>query len=141
MPSVARAIAWEFRQRHRWGLIALAGYLVVLATLKLRILGSGQAVHVETPERFAVVVMGPLTATFMYFLAVFSFGLAGDLAARQSMYPARLFALPVTTAALAGWPMVYGTAAMAILWFATRLLALWPSGVHVPMIWPGMLAG
>ena len=49
----------------------------------------------------------------MYFLAVFSFGLSGDLAARQSMYPARMFTLPVTTAALAGWPMLYGTAAMA----------------------------
>ena len=72
----------------------------------------------------------PLAATFMYFLAVFSFGLAGDLAARQSMYPARMFTLPVTTAALAGWPMLYGTAAMAILWLATRLLAVWPSGVR-----------
>src|SRR6266699_1097094 len=140
MRSAAVAIAWEFRQRHRWGLIALAGYLLVLAAIKLRILGSGQPVHVETPERFAVVVMVPLTATFMYFLAVFSFGLAGDLAARQSMYPVRLFALPVTTAALAGWPMLYGTAAIAILWFAARFLAVLPSGVHVPMIWPALLA-
>ncbi len=46
----------------------------------------------------------------MYFLAVFSFGLSGDLAARQSIYPARMFTLPVTSAALAGWPMLYGTA-------------------------------
>src|SRR5712691_2437889 len=75
----------------------------------------------------------------MYFLAVFSFGLAGDIAARQSMYPARMFALPVTTAALAGWPMLYGSAAMAILWFATRFLAVLPSGVHVPVIWPALL--
>ena len=57
----------------------------------------------------------------MYFLAVFSFGLAGDLAARQSIYPARMFTLPVTTAALAGWPMLYGAAAMASLWLATAL--------------------
>lgn len=84
--------------------------------------------------------MVPLTATFMYFLAVFSFGLTGDLAARQSMYPARLFTLPVTTAALAGWPMLYGTLAMAILWLATRLFALWPQGLHVPVVWPALLA-
>ena len=64
-----------------------------------------------------------MSATFFYFLAVFSFGLSGDLAARQSIYPARMFTLPVTTAALAGWPMLYGTAAMASLWLATRLLA------------------
>jgi hypothetical protein len=76
----------------------------------------------------------------MYFLAVFSFGLTGDLAARQSMYPARMFTLPVTTAALAGWPMLYGTAVMAILWLATRLAGVWPSGVHVPVIWPALLA-
>jgi hypothetical protein len=56
------------------------------------------------------------------------------------MYPARMFTLPVTTAALAGWPMLYGTAAMAILWLATRLLAVWPSGVDVPFIWPALLA-
>ena len=44
----------------------------------------------------------PLSAAFMYFLAVFSFGLAGDLAARQSIYPARMFTLPVTTARAGG---------------------------------------
>ena len=86
------------------------------------------------------MVVVPLTATFVYFLAVFSFGLAGDLAARQSMYPARLFTLPVTTAALAGWPMLYGTATMAILWLATRLVAVWPAGVHVSVVWPALLA-
>src|SRR5205807_8565969 len=79
-------------------------------------------------------------ATFIYFLAVFSFGLSGDLAARESMYPARMLTLPVTTAALAGWPMLYGTAAMAILWLGTRLFALWPSDVDVPVIWPALLA-
>lgn len=140
MRSAAAAIAWEFRQRHRWGLIAVTFYLLVLATIKLLILEPGQRVNFDDDESFALVVMVPLTATFMYFLAVFSFGLAGDLAARQSMYPARMFTLPVTTAALAGWPMLYGTAAMAILWLATRLLAAWPSGVDIPMIWPALLA-
>ena len=140
MRSPAAAIAWEFRQRHRWGLIAIAGYLLVLGTIKLLILEPGQPVNFDDAQSFALVVVVPLTATFMYFLAVFSFGLAGDLAARQSMYPARMFTLPVTTAALAGWPMLYGTAAMAILWLATRLLAVWPSGVDVPLIWPALLA-
>ena len=140
MRSPAFAIAWEFRQRHRWGLIALAGYLLVLGTIKLLLIETGQTVNMDTPERFALVVVVPLTATFTYFLAVFSFGLDGDLAARQSMYPARLFTLPVTTAALAGWPMLYGTTAMAILWLATRLFAVWPSGFDIPVIWPALLA-
>jgi len=139
MRSPAAAIAWEFRRRHRWGLIALAAYLLVLATIKLLIVHPGRSVDFDD-ESFALVVVVPLTATFIYFLAVFSFGLSGDLAARQSMYPARMFTLPLTTAALAGWPMLYGTAAMAILWLATRFLAVWPSDVDVPMIWPALLA-
>ena len=140
MRSPALAIAWEFRQRHRWGLIALAAYLLILATFKLLILEPGQSVNLDDAQSFALVVVVPLTATFTYCLALFSFGLAGDLAARQSMYPARMFTLPVTTAALAGWPMLYGTAAMAILWLVTRLLAVWPAGVAVPVIWPALLA-
>jgi len=137
--SPAAAVAWEFRQRHRWGLIALAGYLVVLATIKLVVVARGLPINLDSPESFAFVVVVPITATFTYFLAVFTFGLDGDLAARQSMYPARMFTRPMTTAALAGLPMLYGTAAMMILWLATRLLALWPTGIAVPSIWPALL--
>ena len=36
--------------------------------------------------------------------------------------------------------MLYGAAAMMILWLATRLFALWPSGIAVPSIWPALLA-
>ena len=79
----------------------MAGYLLAVATIRLLILGPGQRVSMDG-ESFAVVVMVPLTATFLYFLAVFSFGIDGDLAARRSMYPARMFTLPMTTAALAG---------------------------------------
>lgn len=140
MRSPAVALAWEFRQRHRWGLIAVAGYLLVVAIIKLLILDPGQLVELDDAHSFAAVVVVPLTVTFTYFLAVFSFGHSGDLAARQSIYPTRLFTLPVTSAALAGWPMVYGAAAVAILWLATRLLAVWPSGMEVPVIWPALLA-
>ena len=139
MRSPALAIAWEFRQRHRWGLIAVAGYLVVVATIRFLILEPGEPVLVDS-LRFAAVVSVPLTTTFVYLLAVFTFGFAGDLAARQSIYPARMFTLPVTTAALVGWPMLYGTAATAILWLAARLFAVWPSGTEIPVIWPALLA-
>src|SRR5450631_1972350 len=99
MRSPAAAIAWEVRKRHRWGLIAIGGYLLVLATIKLLPLEPQRLI--EDDQSFALVVVVPLTATFIYFLAVFSFGLDGDLSARQSMYPARMFTLPVTSAALA----------------------------------------
>jgi hypothetical protein len=140
MRSSALAIGWEFRQRHRWGLIALAAYLLALAAVKLLIPGPSLTFNMDSAERFGVVVMVPLTATFMYVLTVFSFGLSGDVAGRPSMYPARMFTLPVTNAALVGWPMLYGTAAMVILWLATRFLAVWPSGFDVPVIWPALAA-
>src|SRR5438477_8987680 len=140
MRSPAAAIAWEFRQRHRLGLIALIAYLVVVATIKLVVLAHALPIKFDSPESFAFVVMVPLVATFTYSLAVFTFGLDGDLAARQSMYPARLFTLPVTTATLSGLPMLYGTASVVILWLATRMFALWPSGIVVPSIWPALMA-
>src|SRR5438105_6970159 len=140
MRSPAAAVAWEFRQRHRLGLIALIAYLAVVATIKLVVVAHALPINLESPESFAFVVMGPLVATFTYSLAVFTFGLDGDLAARQSMYPARLFTLPVRTAALSGLPMLYGTASMMILWLATRMFALWPSGIPVPSIWPALMA-
>lgn len=140
MRSPAAAIAWEFRRRHRWGLTALAAYFTILAAIKLLILVSAARVHFADTETFAFLVIVPTTCTFIYFLAVFSFGLDGDLAGRQSMYPPRMFTLPLTNDALVAWPMLYGAAAMAVLWFATRVLAVWPPGVDVPVTWPALLA-
>src|SRR5256714_2366605 len=139
MRSPALAIGWEFCRRHRWGLIAVAGYWFVVATIRFLILEPGDPILVDS-VRFAGLVSVPLTTTFVYLLAVFSFGFSGDLAARHSKYPARMFTLPVTTAALVGWPMLYGAAAMAILWLAARLFALWPSGIEIPLLWPALLA-
>ena len=139
MRSVAAAFAWEFRRRHRWGLVAVIAYLVVIAVIRLVFFRPGR-IQFEAAESFAIAVVVPLTGTFMYFLAVFSFGLAGDLAGQQSIYPARMFTLPVTTTALAAWPMLYGSIAMAILWLATRFLVVWPANVEVPVFWPMLLA-
>src|SRR5205814_8057911 len=46
----------------------------------------------------------------------------------------------VSTTALTLWPMLYGAAAMAILWLATRFLAVWPAGFDIPVIWPALAA-
>ena len=140
MRSPAAAIAWEFRRRHQWALIALVVYLLVLAMLKPLILAPGQVASLFPPDGMAGLLIAPFMMTFMYFVAGFSFGLAGDLAARQSIYPARMFARPVTTAALAGWPMLYGTAAMASLWLTMALFARWSWGIDLPLIWPALLA-
>src|SRR5256885_1004375 len=104
MRAPALALGWEFRRRHLWALIAMAGYLLALAAIKLLFLGPMEPIRLDPPDGRAAVVMTPLTATYFYLLAAFSFGLAGDLGARPSIYPARMFALPVRTAALVGWP-------------------------------------
>ncbi len=136
----AAAVGWEFRQRHRWGFGAVLVLLLVLATIKLVVVARGIPIYLDSGESFAFVVMMPLTATFTYFLAVFTFGLDGDLGARASMYPCRIFTLPVTTAQLSGWPMLYGSAAVMLLWLVIRIVGLWPSGINVPWIWPALLA-
>jgi len=138
MRSPAAAFAWEFGRRHRWGFIAFVVYFTVLATINVFFLGH-RRVDFDNVQTFALAVVVPLATSFIYFLAVFSYGLAGDLAARQSMYPTRLFTLPVTTNALAGWPMFYGSIAMAILWIAFRFLGVWPSDAYLPVIWPMFL--
>jgi hypothetical protein len=146
--GAARAIGWEFRRQHRWGLMALGGYVVVFWAIKVLILGPAYPVKPDPPNGMAGWVIPPVTATFFYFVGVFSYGLAGDLAARQSIYPARMFTLPVTSAALTGRPMLYGTAAASTLWVASRSscggrsesTCRYPSsGRHcsLPSIWPG----
>jgi hypothetical protein len=141
MQSAARAIGWEFRRGHRLALIALAAYVIVFGAIKILILGSAYSIKLDPPNGMGAWLIAPLTATFFYFVGVFSYGLAGDLAARQSIYPARMFTRPVTSAALAGWPMLYGTAAASSLWLATALFARWPGGIDVPLpwIWPALL--
>src|SRR5947209_10555209 len=106
MRSPAHAIGWEFHRRHRWGLIGVAGYLFVVAMIRFLILEPGEPVLVDS-VRFAALVSVPLTTTFVYLVSGLRLDLAGDLAARHSMYPARMFTLPVTNAALVGWPMLY----------------------------------
>jgi hypothetical protein len=144
MRSPALAIAWEFGRRHRWGFAALAGYSLLLGMTDLLIVAGPAASMdpswdlVEITPRFAAKVVVPVSIFTYYFLAVFSFGLTGDLAARQSMYPARLFTLPVTTDALAGWPMLYGAATLAGLFMAATRFAVWPSGVDIPLVWPAL---
>ena len=134
------ALGWEFRKRHAWPLIATAVYMIALAVVKLSGLGPSEIVRLTPPDGRAAVLIVPLSTTYFYYLAVFSFGLAGDLAARRSIFPARLFALPLQTRSLVWAPMLHGTAAVAMLALAAALLARWPWQIDVPLIWPPVLA-
>jgi polyhydroxybutyrate depolymerase len=137
MRGAAGAFAWEFGRRLRAGAVAIAAYLLGLAIAQL-LLGSRSPIRPSNEMTFAFTITIPLTAAFFFVLAVFANGLRGDLTARPSMYPARLFTLPVSTAALAGYPMLYGSLTMASLWGAWNLVALRPGGVQFPFVWPAL---
>jgi hypothetical protein len=137
MRSSAAAFAWEFGWPRRWIPVALFVYLAVLGLLKPVFLAPGT--RLDFGDGFVAFGTVPFFFTFIYFIAVFSFGLNGDLAARPSIYPARLFTLPVSSAELARWPMVYGFAAMAILWAIAKTLARFAVGLDLPAAWPGLM--
>lgn len=137
MRSPGLIFAWEFTRRHRWGFLAIAGYLLVVALLGVTEI-AGTTHNALRSERFAFTVNVPGTFAALYMLALFSFGLSGDLAGRESIFPRRYFHLPVTTAALAGWPVFFAMLSIASLWIALSLIALRPAGVDIPLLWPAV---
>lgn len=140
MRSATLAIGWEFRKRHAWPLIAMGVYMLGLAAIKLLGLGPLDSITVVPPDGRAAVLIVPLSWTFMYYLAAFTFGFSGDLTARQSIFPARLFTLPVRTETLVLGPLLHGTLAVAVLVQAATLLTRWPWGIDGPLVWPALLA-
>jgi hypothetical protein len=138
MRSPAAAFRWELGTRHRWILVAVPIYLIALSFLKRWVLGPER--NVEFGDDFTGFGLAPLSFAFFYFVAVFSFGLNGDLAGRASIFPSRLFTLPVPTSELARWPMVYGAAAMVVLFLAACAIGRWLLGMEVPLLWPAIMA-
>jgi hypothetical protein len=140
MRSPALAIGWEFRRRHAWPLIAMGVFMLALAAIKLLGYAPAEPVRIAPPDGRAAVLIAPLSWVFFYYLAAFSFGFSNDLAARQSIFPARLFTLPVRTETLVRGPMLHGTAAVTILVLAATLVARWPWHITIPVLWPPVLA-
>jgi hypothetical protein len=140
MRSSAAAIAWEFGRRVRGAVIGLAVWMSILVVMRIFRPELARHIDFDDPGAMALFVTVPMTTAFFYFMAFFSFGLTGDLAGRPSIYPTRMFTLPISNAALTGWPMFYGAIAAVLLWSGTRALAIWPSILKIPLIWPAFLA-
>jgi len=133
-PSLA--IGWMLWRRHSLGLRLVLGYLcaagIVAAVLPM-----------ERLEPWGIQAVFGVDITLMillalYLLSVFAMG-DGDLAGRESCFPASLFTLPVRTGALAGWPLAYAAAAVSLVWLAMAGFILRPWGLPVPLWWPAML--
>ena len=139
MASPGLTLVRALVRQHRWGLVAVGGYLLLIGMARLFVFEPGWPGR-DNPAGFAATTTVPVWAGFIYLVAVFSFGLSGDVAGRPSMYPARFFTLPVATATLAGWPMLAGGTAVALLWVGARIAAPWPDVIAPLHVWPGLFA-
>jgi hypothetical protein len=130
MCTAGWAFAWDFFWGRRRILTTLTlAWLVVLAVV-VQVLPAGpQDVKVIGPLSI------PLWSLLVVLAALFSHGDQADILARDSGYPRRLFTLPLPTAALAGWPLVLGGGALALLWLPLAGLILRPVGLAVPLEW------
>lgn len=141
MPSHAAAFGWQFVRQHRWTWAALGAWIGVLLALRLLEVRAGEPMFREFGTAYAFAIMVPGGAAFYWLIALFTFGHAGDLAGRPSIFPRRLFTLPLTNAALAAWPMLYGTAAVGLLWVLGRTVAPLPADLAgtMPYVSLGMV--
>jgi len=137
MRTPAAAFRFEFAWRHRWVILGVPIYLLALAVIKPFVIGPGP---IGPGDGFAAFAVVPFTIAFFYLIAVFSFGTNGDVAGRPSIYPARYFTLPIQTAELARWPMVYGSVAMMLLWIVASSVARPFLELQLPWLWPGFMA-
>jgi len=131
------AIAWTIWRRHRWGLSAAAAVTVVVLVVAA-VLRSNMSPG-EALAKSAIGFM-PLLIVAFYVIAVFSYGFDLDVAGGGSCFPARQFTLPLRTADLAGWPILYGAVAVGGLLLAAAGLLFRPAGLDIPLIWPAVLA-
>ncbi|MEX2182239.1 MAG: hypothetical protein WD771_09375 [Gemmatimonadaceae bacterium] len=141
MRTHAATLGWQFLRQHRWGWVALAAWMVVLVGLRLVERAVGEPMFATFGGAYAFAILVPGSAVFYWLVVVFTFGYSGDLAGRRSIFPPRLLALPVTNAALAACPMLYGGAAVGLLWLAARMLAPLPAALAdtVPYLWIGLV--
>jgi hypothetical protein len=134
MRSPVHALLWQLWARNRWGLTAICGYLVVAYAL-VRLLpanvygGLNPALVFALP--FGWMGIGYVFAVFTYLTEMKSDSL-------QVGMPRRMFVLPVRTSLLVFLPMISGTVAILAAWAALAYLILIPSGLHPPLIWPGL---
>jgi hypothetical protein len=133
MHSVGWAFLWEFWRRYRI-LTALALAYAVLLVLAMNVAPAPPILHARD------VVGWLLPIWFVVLLVVPTFGLpeSADILARESPYPRRLFAMPVRTRALVGWPMAIAAATVALVWLLLDVLVLRCVGVTVPLHWPAV---
>lgn len=135
------AVLWEVWMRHRWVLAASPVYFLAISILAHSvsdrvIFGLDLPVHEHAILGLLMFMAAPLVVGL---ILLFAYACDADIAGRESTFPTQMLTLPLTTRALVGWPMVYGTVAVALAWLAVASLVLRPGGMDVPLWWPALL--
>ena len=134
MRSPALALAWQLYRPNRWGFYAIAAGLTVLAVLS-RTLATHAAVQTLGGVSLILFVL-----TLLYVMSMFAYSELGSRGKHAGL-PRRMLTLPMHTAALVAWPMLYGMAAAALLWLAAVWLVFEPCGMmkRVDIWWPALV--
>lgn len=128
MHSPAYAIAWEIWRKNRWGLLAILAAIPVWAWLSRALVGPLQPSGDETVKMLwpMLVLLADIVPMWVSLLALgvmFCFTEA-DSRRGAPQFPSRLFTLPVRTATLVTWPMIYGILAVLLVSTAWEKLVL-----------------
>ena len=122
----ARAILWETLARYPWLDAAIVGGLAVLTVLGHVLPESWRA-----PGEGMPFVIFPVLMFFFGIVALFSVSTSRPRTTPGG-YPARFYLYPMSTARLVAWPMLFGSAAMALGWLGVATLVLPRFGFHPP---------
>src|SRR3954453_20707323 len=114
MHSAARAIAMTFWLRH-WRMLSGVALLLALAACISSLFGTPRSDPREVGAVITQVAM-PFVLAAGYLVTTFAYASEAHIESRGSCFPYRMFTLPVRTAALVFWPMLYGAGALALLW-------------------------
>src|SRR5438067_6124875 len=132
MHSPLVALTWQTWGRHRKGLLAVVAVVFTLWVLQQLF---PDQLHRSTMG--IVVLVVPLA--FVFGFLVYAFSYAEVLSGAQGRnFPSWMFTLPVRTAVLVLVPMVSGTAAVLLTWWAVALLLLRPAGLEVGLWQPAL---
>lgn len=118
----AMAIGYYLWLRTRW---ILAGFVAVAVLVPL---AQRVVITAAAPQAYSQVITtaGAMASLILFVLLVSQFGYAGaDVSTRESAFPRWMMTLPARPVALAGWPMLFGSAVCALT-FLLLLYALLP---------------
>lgn len=144
------ALGYLFWTRHRRGLMVVAGYLLIVVLFCRGLFGGAFASTLDQPPTpgllvyalwlaFLLLCFG-LAIALAYLLCIFAFSReVRRFEGCESGFPSRLRHLPLPALALAGWPMLWGSATMMLGWLVLAWGAFRPCGYDVPLGWPALL--